>query len=277
MPIKKILVPTDFSVHSQNAAEVAADLAKKYNAQLILLHALQMPVYESNAQYANYQNIPEGLYFMKLARQKFEEFKAQDFLQGVEVVEAVQMQGTYESIVEQATKHQIDLIVMGSRGTSGLKEVFVGSNTEKVIRLAKCPVLTIKERDRDFDPKSVLFVSDFDSEAEHVFHKAKEMVAPFGSTIHFLNVITPRNFESTNTTLQRMSAFAEVLGLSNVQFHIQNAETVEEGVMEYMEMKPTDLVVLGTHGRTGISHLIFGSVAEDIANHATFPVLSFKI
>lgn len=258
------------------AAEVAATVARKHNAEIYVLHAIQIPVYEDNARYSDYQSIPEGLYFLKLAKKKFDEFLSRDFFQGLKVVEALQVESTYESIVEKAKEHEIDLIVMGSKGAGGIKEVFVGSNTEKIIRRSECPVLTIKSS-KQFHAANVVLVSEFNEEMEHVFFKCHDIFSPFNPSYHLLQVITPRNFESTNHTLERMKKFKETVNLDKVEFHIQNAGSVEEGVLEFHARMPMDVAVFGTHGRTGISHLIFGSVTEDVANHADFPVLSIRM
>lgn len=277
MPISKVLVPTDFSEHAEFAAEVAAAICKTQNAEMYALHAMQIPVYESNAQFADYQNIPEGLFFLKMAKKRFGEFLEKPFLKGVRVIEAVQMENTYESITGSAKKYGIDLIVMGSKGASGAKQLFIGSNTEKVIRHSEVPVLTIKGQMTDFAPKEIVLVSDYEEESSHIFFKAKQILDTYDANFHLLHVITPRNFESTNETLNRMTKIQEVVGLPNAKLHIQNAGSVEEGVLDFHQRQPIDLAVLGTHGRKGISHMIFGSVTEDIANASNFPILSIRL
>ncbi len=277
MSVQRILVPTDFSIQAEYAAEVAADIARKNNAELYLLHAMQIPVYESNTSIADYQNMPEAIFFLKLARQKFEEFRAKPFFKDVNLKEVIQMENTYELIVGNAEKHNIDLIVMGSKGSTGLNDVLIGSNTEKVIRRSKCPVLTVKSKMDGFNPQNVAFFSSFATEYQGVFKKALDVLAGFNVNFHFVHVITPRNFESSNTTLARMEDFKNHFNRPEIQIHIQNAETIEEGAFEFGERISVDLRVLGTHGRTGLSHMMFGSITEDIANQSKLPVLSIKI
>ena len=277
MSIKNILVPTDFSDHARYAAEVAASIAKKCNARIYLLHALNIPNYESNMRFEQFESIPEGLYFMKLARKRFDEFKALPFFSGVEIVEAVTFQNTYEAIAGEAEENDIDLIVMGSKGASGWKELFVGSNTERVIRLSPCPVLTIKESRPDFDIDKVLFASNFDEDSREAFKRGKELLETFDPEYHFLQVTTPRNFESSKKSYERMEGFARSVGMDKVELHIHNAETIEDGILEFQEEEPMDLNVIATHGRRGISHMVFGSLTEDVANHSNFPVLSIRI
>ena len=159
--MKRILVPTDFSEFAYYAAEVAAGIAKKTGARVFLLHAIDMPSYSRNDSFSEVPDTMEGIFLLKRAKQEFEKLINQPFFEGVEVAEVLQWENVYDTITEKAKEFEIDLIVMGSRGSSGAQEFLVGSNTEKIIRTAYCPVLTIKERITDFNPKNVVFASNF--------------------------------------------------------------------------------------------------------------------
>jgi nucleotide-binding universal stress UspA family protein len=277
MSIKKILVPVDFSQHSEYAAEMAADLARKNNAELYLLHALDIPVYEENWRHDNYQNFEEGLFLMKRARKRFDEFKSKEFFKGVRVVEAVQFQNTYELIAELADKHKIDLIVMGSKGVgSGLKGYFLGSNTEKVIRFSNVPVITVKQKYTEFNPQNVVFVTDFTENHKRIIEATAEVLSGYNPNYYFLRVITPSYFETTETTNKKLETFMKGVSVKGETI-VYNSETVEEGIIEFNRLHKTDLCVMGTYARKGLSHLIFGSITEDVANKADFMVMSVKL
>lgn len=275
--IDKILVPTDFSEHSKNAAEVGAHLAKKYGAELYIMHSVDIPVYEENHRFTSYQDIPEGIFFMKLAKKRFNEFLDNSFFEGVRVVEVLQMQNTINAIINQAEEHGIDLIVMGSKGASGIRELFVGSTTERIIRSAKCPVLTIKDRHKDFDIENIIFASEFDEKAQHSFSNAMEYTKVFDAKYHLLKVVTPKNFEPSTETIKAIRKFADKFDMNDYDIEVYNDHSVEEGVLNYMSENKGGLLVMPTHARKGISHLIFGSITEDVTNHANFPVLSIEI
>ncbi len=275
--MKKILVPTDFSEEAENAAEVAAFLAKKNGAEIYLLHVMEIPTYESNYVFQTYQDIPEGLFLMKQAKQRFQEFLKKPFFKGVRVIEAIQFERTYENIVKQAKEKEIDLIVMGSHGASGFKEMFVGSNTERVVRLASCPVFTVKHKMSEKEIDDVVFASDFSSEVYNAFVKIQQVVELFEAKLHILKVNTPNAFQSSKDSKEQMEDFAKYFELSDYEIHIYNDESVEQGILNFADEIDADLVSLATHGRKGLSHLINGSLAEDVANHSTRPVLSMRI
>lgn len=275
--MKRILVPTDFSECAGHALEVAATIARKEGARLYIMHIIQIPSYESNTSIESYQDIAEGLFLMKLVKQKFSELLAQPYLKDVNVLELIQFDSVYESISRQAKEHEIDLIVMGSHGASGAREFIIGSNTEKIIRTSEVPVLTIKSQYHDFSPKNIVFASNFYGESSWNFDAIRKFSRLFGSTIHLLKVNTPNNFETTPFSERLIEDFVKETGLVHYESAIFNDEKVEDGIHHYCERVGADLIAMETHGRTGLAHFIAGSITEGVANHSKLPVLSVKI
>lgn len=275
--MKKILVPTDFSECAYHAAEVAAQIAKKTGARLYMLHVMDIPVYDRNDSFQTYSNTAEGLFWMKLVKKRFKELFAKPFMQGVNAVEVLQFDGVYETISSQAKEHQIDLIVMGSHGDSGTHELFIGSNTEKVVRLADCPVLTVKHRHENFDLKNVLFASNFYGEAKAHFDELFRFIKLFDAKIHLLKVNTPDRFETTSFTRKLISDFANEWKLKNYEAHIHNEQSIEAGIFAVSDELNVDLIAMETHGRTGIARFFVGSHAESVVNHSQLPVLTIRI
>ncbi len=275
--MNKILVPTDFSEESENAASFAADICRETGADLYLLHVMEIPTHSTNYTFEEYQEIPEGIALMKAAKERFEQFKQKPIFKGVNVVEAVQFERTYENIVEQAKKHDIDLIVMGSHGATGMKEMFVGSNTERVVRMAHCPVFTVKGPQKLDQVNDIVFASDFKPEVYSSFPRLKQLTDLFNAKLHLLKVVTPNTFEVTAKSRQEMEDFAKEFDLKDYSVNIYNDEYIEAGILNFAESINADLISLSTHGRRGLVHLINGSLAEDVANHAERPVLSIRI
>ncbi|MFT6843839.1 MAG: nucleotide-binding universal stress UspA family protein [Flavobacteriales bacterium] len=274
--MKRILVPTDFSEHANYATEVAAQIAKKHNAELFLLHILDIETYGGTGG-QSVQDIPEGLFLLKLAQKRFDKLLKEPYLKGVKIVDAIQFETTYKNITSQAEKHKIDLIVMGTHGVSGLKEVFVGSNTEKVVRIAQCPVLSVKQRHTDFSMKDVVFASNFKEEAYEAFPKFKELVAMFKARVHLLCVSSPGHFHTTFQAEQDMQEFANCFELENYTINLYNEKDIETGVLRFSEAIMADVIAVSTHGRSGISAILNASIANSLVNHADRPVLSMKV
>ncbi|WP_346880665.1 universal stress protein [uncultured Algibacter sp.] len=274
--MKKILVPTDFSDQAENALKVAAQLAKKHQCEIYLLHILEIPLHQVDAL-NTYSDMPEAVFFMKLAHKKFEKLKNKTYLKDIVIHETVDFHEIFKGIYHVCKKHDIDLIIMGSNGASGLKEMLIGSNTEKVVRTSDTPVLVIKKEHEVFDVKKLVFASDFNDENKATYNKAITFANTFDADLHLLMVNTPNSFSTTAYAKQRMKAFVKSDGFANFSLNIYNDHTIEKGIMHFSESINADLICMSTHGRQGISHFFNGSISEDLVNHAKRPVMTFKI
>jgi universal stress protein A len=144
-PFQKILVPVDFSEHSAEAVRVAADLSRRLEASLTLVHVYDPLVYA----------LPDGFTYMPQPAidqllQAFSDQLAKTKLQALEAgarrVETQVLQGLVAgAIIDHAARGAFDLIVMGTHGRTGMQHVLMGSTAERVVRLAACPVLTLKK------------------------------------------------------------------------------------------------------------------------------------
>lgn len=278
--MKKILVPVDFSEHSEYALEVAAQIAKQKNAELIVVHMLGISEVIINND--DPIEIREAIFYLKLAKKRFSEFLVKDYLKGLKVTDMVHNYRVFREINDVALKVDADLIVMGSHGSSGLSEVFVGSNTEKVVRSSEVPVLVIKKRRKNFQFENVVFACDFDMDNIEAYRKAMKLCKQFDATVHLLYINLPaERFRSTAQMEERVRTFldkADNGDYNNLEKVIYRDDyTVEQGIFTFSNKINADLIVVSTHGRRGLAHFFFGSVGEDVANHAETPVLTFRI
>jgi len=277
--MKKIIVPIDFSKHSEYAMETAAILAKKNNAEIIALHMLELS--DTLLINADAEQHERAVFYIKLAEKRFEEFLNQPYLKGITVTPIVKHFKVFDEISEVAVDHSVDLIVMGSHGSSGLTEIFVGSNTERVVRHSEIPVLVVKRQPDNFQLNSVVFACDFTREAIIPYINASKMFHSLGAKLHLLYVNLPGDsFKSSHemeTIVQEflMTANGNLDKLSSV--HFSSDFTVEKGILNFAKKVNADAVAIPTHGRKGLAHFFEGSISEDLANHADLPVMTFKI
>lgn len=281
--MKKILVPTDFSEHAEYALKVAAQIARKNNGEIFLLHMLELPalasdgIGESNAVGSS-SDLPEVMFFMQKTRERFEEILNKPYLQGIPIVEAIQFERAFDGIITHSKKHNIDLVVMGSHGASGFHEMFIGSNTEKVVRTSDVPVLVIKKEQFEFNPEKFVFASDFSEEIKKPFAKAVAFANSFNTQLHLVLVNTPNDFRSTHAAEKVINNFASQFDIKNgYTSHIYNDVNIEKGVLHFTNSINADLIGICTHGRQGLAHFFNGSISEDLVNHAVRPVITFKI
>jgi nucleotide-binding universal stress UspA family protein len=275
--MKRILVPTDFSSFALDASKTAAEIAQKHNAEIVFLHVVALPSYETGIlPYQDAQNIAENLFILKLVKKNFEKLFSSDFLKGIKVVEAISYSAVYDSITENTDTHKIDLIVMGTHGTSGyVNDYFIGSNTDKVIRKATVPVIAVKSH-KTSDFKKVLFAGDFSDSLERDFDPIKSFAQSYNAEIMLLHVVTKGDFYYTAPMMKRIDDFAKKNGLTKYSCHVFNAESVQEGINEFADMNKVDLIATITSGRRGLSRLLNGSVTEDVLHKVDLPVLTVK-
>lgn len=274
--MKKILVPTDFSKEAENALKVAAQLASRYGSEIYLIHLLELPLTQIDAL-TQQSELPEAMFFIKLAHNKFKEILKRDYLEGIVVHDTVDFNQTFAGISKIAKEKDIDLIVMGSHGASGFKEMFIGSNTEKVVRTADIPVLVIKNEHQNFALNDIVFASDFKKDNKATYKQATELAKAFHAKLHLLMVNTPNNFTTTVKANARIMDFIEGCDYKNYTINIFNDDNVEQGILNFSHIINADLIGISTHGRQGISHFLNGSISEDLVNHAKRPVITFKI
>lgn len=278
--MKKIIVPVDFSEYSENALQTAAFLAKKSEAEILVVHMLEL----SNAVLSQSESYlqQEMLFYLKMTEKKLAEFLQKDYLSNIKVTPIIKHFKIFSEIDQLARNENADMIVMGSKGASGLKEMFIGSNTEKVIRYAHVPVLVIKEEPVIKQIEKILFACDFSDDDVKPYMEAKKFLKKFNADIEMIYVSTPTSkFKSTKELEEKMKRFFsqtnESYEESAQKVKIVSDYSVEKGVFYYANKINSDVLVVATHGRKGIAHFFEGSISEDIANHSKSPVMSFKI
>lgn len=273
--MKSIIVPIDFSEQSKFALKAAASVAAKTNAELLVLHMLELaPAIMTESGY-----IPEVqmVHLMKVTEKRFNDFLSEPYLTDLKLTPIIKHFKVFSEVEEVAKLHGANLIVMGSHGTDGLQEIFIGSNTERVVRSSEIPVLVVKGEVTDFEIQRFVFASDFKEENLAVVKKAAAFAKLIGSDFKLFYVNTPGDsFLSTDDAYSRISSFLNLAQLG-LEVDIYNDYTVERGVLNYAQANAADLIGIPTHGRKGLSHFFMGSIGEDVANHSKIPVVTFKI
>ena len=277
----KILVPTDFSPCASYATDVALQIAAKLNGEVHLYHRTDMPpnwgeLSEKEKECypsikTNIENIQNQL--AELERQiegKYEKAK---------IVSSFSYGHLMNNIVMYAEAYQIDLIVMGSHGASGLNEWLIGSNTQKIVRLAHCPVLTIKNKIEKIDFGHVVFASNFDENLKPAFRKLLDFVRHFDAHVHLLTIDTPSFYtEPQYAVTKNMETFeAMCKGKVKCTLHEQRGRSALKGLAEFVSENDMQIVAMATHGRKYLARAIMGSMAEMVVNHLDVPVLTINL
>ncbi|MCM4153420.1 universal stress protein [Arenibacter sp. N53] len=274
--MKHILVPVDFSAHSSYALEVAASIARQQDATITVIH--MMGISEAVIAEEEFLEYEEAKYFMGLAKKRFDIFLDKPYLKGITIHKIVQNYKVFSELNNVAKEQNIDLIVMGSHGSTGFNEIFIGSNAQKVVRTSDIPVLIIKQQNSNFRIKKILFGCSFTEEMVLAYKNVRSLAQKFSARLKLVYINTPfEDFLSTPEADKRMADFMLKAQENHYKVEIYNDYSVEKGLLNFTKTEKFDIMALPTHGRKGPAHFLLGSIAEDIANHARLPVLTFKI
>ncbi|GMQ28389.1 universal stress protein [Algoriphagus confluentis] len=280
----KVLVPFDFSETSNYAFEFAISLAENYNQlEINLLHVVETPIATGmGTMGGGLDAIPDfenQVFFMELIetrKKQFKEIEEKHKDSSINLKTNLVIGNVYRNIVDVIQEKNPDLVIMGSKGSSGLEEVLIGSNTEKVVRTAPCPVVTVKSSTHVSKMRKVVFASDFRDADDEVASRIRRMQTLFDAQFYFVLVNTPGNFETTRESFARIKTYVQKHKLENIKAEIYNSLSEETGILEFADDIDADMIAMTTHGRTGFLHLITGSIAEDVVNHSKRPVWTFK-
>ena len=296
--IEKILVAKDFSESAEAALHFAIALAVRYGAALHVLYAqvihgdaFDAPIYPAGHTERIRAKMKE------VAAQMVKKHKDADLDRlAVENV-IVRDVAAGPAIVRYATEHEIDLIVMGTHGNRGLRHFLIGSVAEEVVRLAPCPVLTVRAREEAVvevqGSTSILVPVDFSRHALEAVRYAREVADTLGGRVDLLHVIEealhpafyntgafsiydiqPNLKEHAVLHLERL--FEEAGGPAvEVRFLVRSGQASHE-VVAYAEEAESSMILMSTHGLSGLAHFFIGSVAERVVRTAPCPVFTIK-
>ena len=275
--MKKILVPIDFSKKSEYATKLAARIAKKHDSEITLLHFVELPsgVVDMGAG-ANF-SIPSSMMYLRKVKEQILHFKNDFVPKKIPVKYSIRFQNPHEGILDYSKKMNANLIVMGSKGVSDFDEIIIGSNTEKVVRTSKTPVIVVKKDAKKFKLKNLVFASNFKEDNKESFKKFLAFAKKFKSKIHLLKVNTVGKFESTHVSKEKINDFIASFELPKHTINIYNDTSVVKGVINFSKEIDADFIALSTHGRSGLSHLFNGSISKNLSKNAIRPVITFKV
>jgi nucleotide-binding universal stress UspA family protein len=276
--MKKILYNTDFSDCSINAYVYALQLADHFNAEIITLHSYTRPVIGSMYLPNTYQNI-----YAHIETDSFDVFKDTSKLLHViaEKHNKEHIKNTFLMVEEDVIngmlqtikKEDIDIVVMGTKGATGLKEVFMGSVTSHLMRLAPCPVLAIPENaDYGNGFKNILFSSDFFPEEISSLKYALDLSDNLNA--HFECVNTAIDYNDYKQKL--INDWKEKLQFTkykDINFSVIDATTLKE-ITEYIKTNKIDLLITTVYKNNFIEDLFHYSLAKRLAHHSTIPILT---
>ncbi len=277
--LEKLLVCTDESPDSQGAVTVALELAKTAGCKVFLLQVLTfIPMYEMQVP----DLVPPATVNLEMqaaqedaARRRLEVWRGKAAELGVDLEPRLRTStSAYEGVLEEAEALQPDWIIMGRHGLTGLARLLMGSVTARVIGHSPFNVLVVP-KGAALEFKRLLVACDDSPFSAAAWQEALSITQRMGS--HLLGIavaITDGEVETAGAVVRKLEAEAAMRGVA-LETAVPQGQP-DQAIIHWAQAKKVNLIILGSHGRTGLRKLLMGSTAERVIGQATCPVLVVK-
>jgi len=276
--IEKILVPIDFSEVSLNALETAIAISKRQLATLTLIHVLEnnYMLFPPEAGGVSASILPD---LIKSANDNMNELaKKIRIKHDIVVNHIVQAGNPADETCGWAMQKECNLIVMGTHGTSGFREFFLGSNAYRVVKNAPCPVMTIPGTNCWLDFKKILFPIRMVPNALDKYDVIRPIIRKNGSSLMIVGIVKkndPTGFVEMKAMVDYVRGkIADDDVICGSEVHL--TENVARQVLDISELEKPDLIVITATLDETLRDFFLGPYTQDIVNHAHFPVLSIR-
>lgn len=287
-----IVVATDFSDHAASAVAVGAEIAKQHGARVVLVHA----VMAMTPTAPEFIPVPASFYeeLRTLAHSQLEALAQPLRQQGLNAEARIMAEPAVSAVLAAVEDRQADLVVVGTRGMSGVKRLLLGSTAARLIREAPCPVLTVPV-EAQTTLRKALVATDFSDHAAAAAAAAARLLGRDEAEPRQLVLLHAYRYPSALSHLDgaalvdaisatdeaargRLAALAESLARPGLRIEIR-AEPGEpaETILERAGDLGADLVAMGTHGRSALKRLFLGSNTERVLPSASCPVLTVHL
>lgn len=269
--INRILLPTDFSEVANNALVFALDLCQKTNSAIHILHVNPVPVADINFPQETYQ-----LYLSEMKDYAGKELAAlvEKYLKpsGIAYTTHTQIGFVNDEVLQYVQNHQIDLVVMGTTGASGLQELLIGSNTASVVGRATVPVFVIPPSARHNEFKHVLYASDYSEPEFPAVSRLIYFAELYDARITVIHAKTESdryfNSEDNFFVKNRQKIKSEQISIETV-----GEKDITDAVNDYIDHKGVDMVVMAKHNRSWFDRIFHRSLSKRMTYHTRVPLL----
>ena len=272
--MKKILFPTDFSKTSLNAFVYALHLAKQIDAEIITLYVYEfpigLPVDNFDFLLENY-NVGEWGVFENFKGEvpKLRAIAEKENLENVPLSHLLERGNAVDEIVKSALKENADMIIMGTKGATGLKEIFLGTVAEKVMKHSKTFVIAVPEN-YSYEPiQTILFLTEYKKLEMDLLQKVSDFAAIFQAQIRVLEVGS--NLGNGINIL--VSRWEEQFKSKDIAFAVIDSANTEKTVLEFIEDQQINMASMSLHHKNLFQRLFLFSLSKKMAFHSSVPLL----
>jgi nucleotide-binding universal stress UspA family protein len=275
--MEKILVPCDFSEPAKSALRLAIEIAGQLGAELHVVNVVELPIMHDD-MLTPMPSFDETLLreLSQRSEERFEEWKS-DFAGDKSMVTKVEFGPIVPTILDYLDDNRITLVVMGTKGVSGLQEVFIGSTAEKMVRHATCPVIAVKRNVSLDELKHIVFPNSLEEGQEDLMQHVKSLQQALKATLHLVWIDTSTKISDHAAIKQQLDDLAKRFMLTDYTVNVFKSNDKETGIIKFTQWINASMIAMGTHARKGLSHLFKGSITEGVVNHVEYPIWTYAI
>jgi nucleotide-binding universal stress UspA family protein len=270
--INKILVPTDFSEVANNALNYALNLAKKINAEVSILYIKNIPLVDNSYPNAIYQTYLAEI--EEYTTKNFEKLKTSVLdNSGVKYNTQSSFGFINDEIQDFVSNNNIDFIILGTTGTSGLEEILIGSNAASVVAKSHVPVLVIPPGAKFNEIKNIVYSSDFNEPEFPSLSRLAYFADLYDAAISILHVKSENDkyFDIENNFFVKNK---DQIALNNWKVEsVEDKGGIIDSINLFIEEKHTDLLVMAKHNRSFFDRIFHRSLSKQMAYHTKIPLL----
>ena len=271
-------MPCDFSEQAISAFRLAIEIARSSSAEVHILNVIELPIMHDDVL-TSMPSFDETLLreLSERSETKFAELK-QDFTNESFLIQTkIEFGPVVPTIMDYLKDEGVGLVVMGTKGASGLAEVLIGSTAEKVVRHSPCPVIAVKRRVSLDELKHVVFPNSMDEGQEDLLVHVKALQEALDATLHLVWIDTTTGQEDNGAIRKQLDEFAKRFMLKNYTVNVFKANDKETGIIKFTHWINASMIAMGTHARKGLSHFFKGSITEGVVNHVDCPIWTYVI
>ncbi|HTB32934.1 MAG TPA: universal stress protein [Bacteroidia bacterium] len=274
--IKRILVPTDFTETSGYAIEKACTIASKFDAKLYIIHVLESSPYKL---VKSEENPKEKVVLQKNVMDRLEKMSKTITEEYHIEVNTLLGEARVVEVIEEAVKdNNIDIIIMGTSGASGIREFLIGSNAQRIVNHSVCPVISFRVPPgvMGFD-SIVLPVESWNSSMEKLDY-VTEIARVYKSTVHLLGILETRKKADMRKVLTLLNSAEKYLTEQQIPYirKLIASQQVAKETLQYAQEVKANLIMVMTEHESRLESVLPGLLARHIANHSLIPVMSIK-
>lgn len=278
---KTILVPTDFSENANNAIRYAMSFAQKNKSRLLFFHVSSMPMIHPDASLSSYKAIiqaDEKKHLDKLEKLISKIYASSSVKEDAQQYEcSVKMGLAIDEIVVLAKEKDVEMIIMGTKGASGAKEIFLGSHTASIVEKASCPVFAIPENAEFSEIKKIVFATDYYDSDFSVIGQLVKIATVSDSEIVIIHIADGEYTKSREEDL--LSWYKEMvkekIGYKKISYQLFASKNIYEGLYSFLGTFDADIIAMSTQRRNFWEKIFNSSLTKKMAYHTKIPLLAF--